>query len=85
MTETLFLAIIPAVLVVLGGMFVLRKGSARTSGQRFLLYLLVIGVLLMPVVFLIEQISPTNQIPILTAPIVIGVLALILVNLKLLA
>ncbi len=43
MTETLFLAIIPAVLVVLGGMFVLRKGSARTSGQRFLLYLLVIA------------------------------------------
>ena len=91
MTETLFLAIIPAALIVLGGMFVLRKGSARTSGQRFLLYLLVLGVLLMPVVFFIEQISPesdtwlTNQISFLTAPIAIGVLALILVNLKLLA
>jgi hypothetical protein len=85
MTETLFLAIIPAVLIVLGGMFVLRKGSKHNASQLFLLYLLVLGVLLMPVVFFIEQISPTNQIPILTAPIVIGVLALILVNLKLLA
>jgi len=85
MMETLLISIIPAVLVVLGGIWILRKGPDHTSSQRFLLYLLVIGVLLMPVVFFIEQISPTNQIPISTAPIVIGVLALILVNLKLLA
>jgi len=87
MTEikTIFISIIVAVLVVLGGIWILRKGPDHTSSRRFLLYLLVIGVLLMPVVFFIEQISPTNRIPMLTAPIVIGVLALILVNLKLLA
>ena len=90
MTKTVFIGIIPAVLIVLGGMFVLRKGSNHTSSRRFLLYLLFIGVLLMPVVFVIEQISPehdtqlTNQISTLTAPVVIGLLALILVNLKLL-
>ncbi len=86
MTETLFIAIIPAVLIVLGGMVVLRKGSTHTSSQRFLLYLLFIGVLLMLVIFVIEQISPEHgQISLLTAPSMIGVLALILVNLKLLA
>ncbi len=91
MTKTVFIGIIPALLIVLGGMLVLRKGSDHTSSRRFLLYLLFIGVLLMPVVFVIERISPehdtqlTNLISTLTAPILIGLLALILVNLKLLA
>jgi hypothetical protein len=88
MVETLLIAIIPAAIIILGGMMILRKGSEHTSGQRFLFYLLIIGVTLMLVVCVTEQISPeydtrlTNQISILTTPIVIGVLTLILINFK---
>ena len=91
MMEILFISIIPATLIVLGGIIILQKGPEHTSSWRILFYLLFIGVLLMIVVFVIELISLEhntwliNQISALTTPIVIGVLALILVNIKRLA
>lgn len=91
MMEILMFSIIPAILIVLGGISILQKGPEHTSSWRILFYLLFIGVLLMTVVFVIERISLehntwlTNQISTLSTPIVIGVFALILTNLKLLA
>lgn len=83
MSETLMIqvAIIPALLVVLTGMLVIpHAGSERTADRRFLLFLLVVGVLLTVAVSVAEQ-----QLTSLLGPALIGVLALLLVNLKLLA
>ncbi|MBL7063772.1 MAG: hypothetical protein ISS49_06115 [Anaerolineae bacterium] len=90
MTETLLIqiAVIPALLVVLAGMLVLHVGSDRTAGRRFLLFLLATGVLLIVTVFVARQFWPewsAYQVSNLLAPVLTGVLALILVNLKLLA
>jgi hypothetical protein len=89
MTVTLLIqiGIIPALLVVLAGMLILHVGSNRTAGRRFLLYLLAVGVLLIAAVFVAGQLDnqPAFRVLSLLASVLIGVLALILVNLKLLA
>jgi hypothetical protein len=91
MLRTVFIGIIPALMAFLGGVLILRKGPDNSSRWCFLLYLLFIGVLLMTFMFVIEMISLeqnnwlTNQISILLIPITVGILVMILVNLKLLA
>ena len=87
MTLLIQIGIIPALLVVLAGMLILHVGSDRTAGRRFLLFLLAVGVLLIAAVFVAGQLDhrPAFQVLNLLAPVLIGVLALILVHLKLLA
>jgi len=87
MTLLIQIGIIPALLVVLAGMLILHVGSDRTAGRRFLLFLLAVGMLLIAAMFAAGQLDhqPAFQILNLLAPVLIGVLALILVHLKLLA
>lgn len=85
------MAVIPALLVVLAGMLILHVGSDRTAGRRYLLFLLSAGVLMIAAVFVARQLTPESDnrpastVSNLLAPVLIGVLALILVNLKPLA
>jgi hypothetical protein len=81
------IGIIPALLVVLAGMLILHAGSERTAGRRFLLFLLAVGTLLIVAAFICGQLDtqPAFQVSALLAPVLVGVLALFLINLKLLA
>ena len=96
MTTTLMIqiGIIPALLVVLAGMLVLhvlQGKSGRTADRRFLLFLLATGVLLVAILFVAGQLalgdnaSLASQVSMLLMPALMGVLALIVVNFKLLA
>ena len=78
MSETLIqIAIIPALLIVLTGMFFIsRAGPERATDRRFVLFLLVVGVLLT------VGVSVAEQLTYLLGPVLTGVLTLLLLNLK---
>jgi hypothetical protein len=92
MTMTLLtqLGVIPALLVVLAGMLVLHVGSEHTAGRRFLFFTLAVGLLLAVAVYVSALLpsgrgnQPAFLVSNLLAPPLIGVLALILLHLKLL-
>jgi len=91
MTLLIQIGIVPALLVVLAGMLILHVGSDHVAGRRFLLFLLAVGVLLVVTVFVAGRLPPGPGLPPaflvsnLLAPVLTGVLALILLHLRLLA
>lgn len=88
MTYLQQIAVMPALLLTLAGLLALHGPDEEKGKRRFLLFLLVIGVLLLTAVFLTNQPpgAPYNplsfQLPTLLTPAIVGVLALILLDLK---
>ncbi|MCL5995983.1 MAG: hypothetical protein M1546_08000 [Chloroflexi bacterium] len=88
MEQLVVIGVPPAALVVLAGMLVLYASPADKAGQRFLLYLLAVGALLSFAVFIAVQLTPEQdnrpgaQVSAFLSPTLIGVLALIVTNLK---
>jgi hypothetical protein len=88
MTYLQQIAVMPALLLTLASLLALHGPNEEKGKRRFLLFLLVIGVLLLTAVFLTNQPpgAPYNslsfQLPTLLTPAIAGVLALILLNLK---
>jgi hypothetical protein len=85
------IGILPALLLTLGGLLVLRSTEEEKAQQRFLLYLLVAGSLLLLALFVAIQMTPPRdnrpfwQVSAVLIPAVIGVLALIVLRSKHLA
>lgn len=85
------LGILPALLLTLGGLLVLRTTEGEKAQRRFLLYLLVMGGLLLLALLIAIQMTPPQdnrpfwQVSALLTPVVIGVLALIVLHGKHLA
>ena len=77
------IGILPALLLTLGGLLVLRSAEEEKRQRRFLLYLLVVGNLLLLALFVAIQMTPQQdnrpfwQVSAVLIPAVIGVLALI--------
>jgi hypothetical protein len=83
----ILIGVIPAVLVILGGWLILRSSSPDTANRRFLFYLFVVGDGLLLVEFVIGLVSSpgseiSSQVPSLSMPTSLTVLALILTRLK---
>ena len=82
------IGILPALLLTLGGLLVLRSTEEEKAQQRFLLYLLVAGSLLLLALFVAIQMTPPRdnrpfwQVSAVLIPAVIGVLALIVLRSK---
>ena len=76
------IGIIPAVLIMLGGLLLLRSRDGDKAQQRFLLYLLVVGNLLLLALFISIQLTPRQdnrpfwQVANVLIPAIIGVVAL---------
>lgn len=85
------ISILPALLITLGGLLVLRSTEEEKAQRRFLLYLLVVGSLLLLALFAAIQMTPQQdrrpfwQVSAVLIPAVIGVLALIVLHGKQLA
>jgi hypothetical protein len=85
------LAVFPALLVALAGMLMLRGENAGKAARRFLLFMLVIVVLFLLALWITMRFItdpfdlPFSQLIALLPPSIIGLLALILLNLKQLA
>lgn len=85
------ISILPALLITLGGLLVLRNAEEEKAQRRFLLYLLVVGSLLLLALFIAIQMTPPRdnrpfwQVSAVLIPAVIGVLALIVLRSKQLA
>jgi hypothetical protein len=88
MTTTLLsqLGIIPALLILLTGVIILRGNDKEKGTRRFLLFLLGTGVLCQLALFIIKRFAtepynqPFFQATWLLAPSLLGILALILLN-----
>jgi hypothetical protein len=80
------IGILPALLLTLGGLLLLRSTEGEKAQQRFLLYLLVVGSLLLLALFIAIQMTPAQdnrpfwQVSVVLTPAVIGVLALIVLH-----
>ena len=79
------LGIIPAILIALTGILILRGVDREKATRRFLLFLLGVGVLLQLALFITKRSTgPDNQLPVqvtwLFAPSFLGILVLILLN-----
>jgi len=87
LTMTIFGGIL-AVLIILAGILVVRAGPADTSGQRLFFFLTAVGIFLILAVLVIPLLSPTFLPPgapaFLLSGTSLGVLTLIVLNLKLL-
>jgi hypothetical protein len=86
MTSLQQIGILPAILITLGGLLVLRSTGDEKARRRLLLYLLIAGVVLLLafLVALLLTTPPMNQpfwqVSIVLTPVLIGVLALILLQ-----
>jgi hypothetical protein len=80
------IAILALLVVIIGGVWVLRKGPPQQAGQRFLLYLLGIGVALLVFIFSLEGawagmlIRPIMATLTLLSPVILGMLALFFIT-----
>lgn len=85
------IGILPALLIILGGLLVLRNAEDEKAQRRFTLYLLAVGaVLLLAVYVAIRLATPQDrrlfwQVSTVLTPSIIGVLALIVLQAKRLA
>jgi hypothetical protein len=85
------IGILPALLITLGGLLVLRSAEEGKAQRRFLLYLLVVGSLLLLALFVAILMTPQQdnrpfwQVSAVLTPALIGVLALIVLHGKQLA
>jgi MFS family permease len=85
------IGILPALVLTLGGLLVMRSDEEEKAQRRLLLYLLVVGNLLLLALFIAIQMTPPRdnrpywQVSAVLMPTVIGVLALILLHGKHLA
>jgi len=85
------LGVIPALLITLTGLVMLRGQNGEKAARRFLLYLLGVGVLLLLVLFITMRFitepyeQPFFQLSNLLAPSVLGISALIMLDVKELA
>jgi hypothetical protein len=87
MSMLIQISAIPAALVVFAGLLVLRLGRAETAGRRFLLFLLGICVALLLAVFISSRLPAQDNrlgftVSNLLAGAILGVLVLILINLR---
>jgi hypothetical protein len=86
MTRLNQIGILPALLLTLGGLLVLRSTEEEKRQRRFLPYLLVVGNLLLLALFIAIQMTPPRdnrpfwQVLAVLMPTVIGVLALIVLH-----
>ena len=91
MTSMNQLGVIPALLIILASMTILHGKDKEKTVRRFILFLMGIGVLLLLVLFITMRFitepydRPFFQLSSLLAPSVLGVLALITLNVKELA
>ncbi len=91
MTSLDQLGVIPALLIILASMTILHGKDKEKTVRRFILFLMGIGVLLLLVLFITMRFitepydRPFFQLSSLLAPSVLGVLALITLNVKELA
>jgi hypothetical protein len=84
------MGILPAVLLTLAGLLVLHKQDQDKARQRFFLFLLLVNVLLLLAIFFTQ--SPPGapyrplsfELPTLLTPTISSILAIILLNLKML-
>jgi hypothetical protein len=78
------IAVLPALLIALGGLLVLRSAETERAQRRFMLYLLVVAGVLLLALFVAIQLTPEQdnrpfrQMMTITTPALIGVLALII-------
>jgi hypothetical protein len=86
-TTMMLIGIIPATLIILGGLLVMKAGKEETAERRFLLYLISVSIVLLLIVVVAGLFSTDmNRTPGFTASSIIstailGVLALILLHL----
>jgi hypothetical protein len=82
------LGIIPAALITVAALVVIYAGSKKTAGRRLLLFLLIVGVLILLAIFVTMNLSDEKtdrsvfQILTLLTPAIVGVVALVLLNLR---
>ena len=82
------LGIIPAALIIVAGLVIIYAGPKKTAGRRLLIFLLIVGVLLMLAIFVAMNLSDDKidrsvfQILTLLTPAIVGVVALVLLNLR---
>ena len=80
------LGIVPALFIALAGIMILRGEDQRRSARRFLLFLLGVGVIILLALVLTTRLVNVNDSPLyfqlawLSAPSILGILALILLN-----
>jgi hypothetical protein len=85
------MAVFPACLITLMGLFVLRGQDDEKAGRRFLWFLLITNTLLLLIVFLLTSVFITThsnrafEMSSLLSPSILGVIVFILLNLKELA
>lgn len=88
MTQLSQIGILPALLIALGGLLVLRSAEPEKAQQRFLRYLLLVGSLLLLALLISIQMTPLQdnrpfwQVSTVMMPAIIAVLALILLHAK---
>jgi hypothetical protein len=86
MTQLSQIGILPALLIALGGLLVLRSAESEKAQQRFLRYLLLVGSLLLLALLVSIQMTPLQdnrpfwQVSTVMMPAIIAVLALILLH-----
>ncbi len=86
MTQLSQIGILPALLIALGGLLVLRSAESEKAQQRFLRYLLLVGSLLLLALLVSIQMTPLQdnrpfwQVSTVMMPAIIAVLALILLQ-----
>jgi len=86
MTGLYQIGILPALLLTLGGLLVMRSAEEEKAQRQLLLYLLVVGNLLLLALFIAIQMTPPRdnrpfwQVSAVLMPTVIGVLALIVLR-----
>ena len=82
------LGVIPAALIALMSVFILRGQDAEKAVRRFLLFLFSVGILVLSVLFLTMRFitqpydQPFFQLSRLLAPSILGVMALVVLNIK---
>ena len=82
------LGVLPALLVILPGVFILHGQDLDRTSRRFLLYLLGMGTLLLLALFITMRFitepydQPFYQLSNLLAPSLLGIIALSVLNIK---